>query len=278
MTDQGDKQGLILIIDDDVDVTEPLKGYFTSQGFAVVITANATDAARAAARQRPNIILLAATLGEVDGLEVFRQIRKTPITAHIPVMFVASYRDAMRQNQLLAEGADDVVVRPFDAEILGLRVRNAVKRASREGLTEPRTGLPTGPLVVEKIEETRDRAQWCLLDLNIAGFDAFRARYDFITGNDVLRYTANTIVEVVAELGESDNFVGHRQETEFVVITHRDRAQAIRQALEERLNEGLLQFYNFMEREQDYVMLDDGQGGMEQKPLMSVNITEEAGA
>jgi two-component system alkaline phosphatase synthesis response regulator PhoP len=278
MADRSGTQGRILIVDHDADVVEPLDHYFREQGFDVLSTASIEEAVRLAARQRPSIILLAATLGGVDGIEVFRKIRGTPITAHIPVMFVADYRDGMRQNQLLAEGADDVIIRPFDVEILGLRVRNAIKRTQREGLTEPRTGLPTGALITEKLAEVQRQGRWVRLDLTIAHFDAFRARYDFITGNDVLRYAANTICEVVNEIGGSDDFVGHRRETEFVVITTDDRGQAIHDALQARLDEGLLQFYNFMEREQGYVMLEGGRGGQEQRPLMRVEIHEETGA
>ncbi len=275
MTDQGETPGRILIVDREADVVEPLKLYFGGQGFEVLTTASAEEAPRLAARQRPNIILLAATLGAVDGVEVFRQLRRSALTAHIPIMFITSYRDTMRQNQLLAEGADDVIPKPFDVEILGLRVRNAIQRTQREGLTEPRTGLPAGPIIAEKINEWRGRADGCRLDLTIAHFEAFRARYNFISGNDVLRYAANTINEIVGALGGDEAFVGHHREAVFIVLTTRDQAPALQEALQARLNEGLLQFYSFIEREQGYILLEDSRGGMQQRPLMHLDIRTE---
>ncbi len=268
MGGQRPDQALILVIESDQDVIDQLALYFGGSGMALAVATSAEEGLQQAFARRPSIVLLGASVGEVDGVAVYRQLRGSPLTAHIPIMFIADYRHAKRRNQLLAEGADDVIMRPFDVEILGLRVRNAIQRTRREGLIDPLTGLPTGSLVEEKIKAMGQRAGWCQIGLRIAHFDAFRAGYDFISGNEVLRYAASAINEVVRELGGEEDFVGHAGEARFVVLTRREGAQALIQALQARLDEGLQQFYSFMEREQGYLLVEDGRGGSAQRPLM----------
>lgn len=273
MSDQGDLQIRILLLEDDEDVSEPLSLYFSGRGAEVLAAPDLNSGLPLAVRARPDVILLASRLGAVDGLEAYRRLRAAPLTAHIPIMFIVSHQDAARQNQLLAAGADDVILRPFDVEILALRVRNAVLRTHREGLTDTRTGLPTGPLIVEKIAELNRSGSYTRLELSIAHFDAFRTRYNFISGNDVLRFAANTICEVVGEQGDED-FVGQREDAQFVVLTAPERSAAVKEQLTARLNEGLLNFYTFMERDQGFVQIEDGQGGLENRPLMHLEIEE----
>lgn len=259
----------LLLIDADTTIIKPLEAHFAQEGFVVLLAQTPDEGLHLAARHRPDLILLAASVGDTDGVEVFRRLRRAPSTAYIPIMFLANQRDAMRQNKLLAEGADDVILQPVDVEILALRVRNAIGRTRREGLTEPRTGLPTGALIDEQVRLAGQEAQRLALTLHIADFDAFRDTYDFITGNDVLRYAASAICEIVEEIGGEADFVGHRRDAEFVVVTGQERAATLQERLQTTVNEGLAQFYNFMEREQGYVLVDG-----RERPLMSLAMEE----
>ncbi len=273
MTEQQEgSQSRILIIDSGEDVTVPLESHFRQRGVTVLIASTMDAGLELALRQRPDIVLLAATLGGVDGLEVFRRLRRAPLTAHIPVMFIADFQDTRRQNQLLAEGADDVIARPFDVEILALRMRNAMQRSRREGLIDAVTGLPAAALIEEKRRELGQQAGWVELTVTLLHFDSFRARYDFITGNEVLRYAANELSRIVTEVEGAEGFVGYSGETHYTLFVSAGRVEAVIRAIQAQVGEGLLQFYTFMEREQGFVQLEDGQGGLEERPLLRVQI------
>ena len=265
-------QDCILIIDDSEDVTLPLEHHFKTQGTRVIVNANPASALAAVSAERPDLILLAASLGETDGLALFRRLRDAPRTAHIPIMFIVGFRDLRRQNDLLAAGADDVIARPFDVEILALRIRNAIQRSRREGVTDSVTGLPTGTLLTDRAAVLAARPEWCTLNVQLAHFDAFRARYDFITGNEVLRYAGNSLLELVEGTGVEDAYAGFRGEASFVLIVPCDRVAALTGALTGALQDGLHQFYTFMERDQGYVESEDGR----QQPLIQVRVTPAA--
>jgi hypothetical protein len=102
----------------------------------------------------------------------------------------------------------------------------------------------------------------------------FRDLYGFVTANEVLRFGGNLIAQLVNEHGSSEDFVGHRNGSEeFVIITTLAFGPPLRDALERRLTEELRSFYNFMERDQGYVLIEDGSGKQVQKSLMSAQIT-----
>ncbi len=262
----------ILVIDDDEDVAEPLRTYFSAEGYAVDVAATNADAWAAVNRALPSLMILGAHIGDVDGLDVFKEFRARPRTAHVPIIFIAHRAESGRRNELLKAGADDFIAQPFDIEILGLRVRNAISRTEREGLSEPRTGLPTGRLLQERLQRLADEDGWAKLEITIQAYDAFSARYDFLTADEVLVFTANLLAEVCQQVGTEDDFIGHRDGQRFVMITRQDRGPALAGQLAARFNEEVKAFYNFIDREQGYILIEDGFGGMKPAPLMTLDV------
>jgi PleD family two-component response regulator len=201
-------------------------------------------------------------------------LRDQPRTGHVPVMVLAEGDQLVLQKDLLEEGAYDFIEKPLDLDILSLRVRNALRRAEREGLTETRTGLPTGRLIEERLNKLDDEDDWYRIDLEIAEFGVFRDLYGFVTANEALRFAGNLMEQIVHEQGDPADFVGHFSGTEqFVVVTAQARGPALCDALVNRISDELQSFYNFMERDQGFVLVEDGSGGQVQKPLMSASAT-----
>jgi DNA-binding response OmpR family regulator len=267
----------ILIVDPDATISMTLEPYFKEQGFQAMVVPSGTAALSEVLGHPPSLILLAARLPDSTGLDIFRQLRSRVRTAHIPVMFLAEHKDADQQKDLLAAGADDFITKPFDIDILGLRVRNAIKRAERDGVTHPHTGLPTGRLIQERIRALADELGWYKIDFSIENFNAFRDNYGFMTSEEVITFAAHLLNEVVQSDGAADDFMGHRDDTDFVVITKLANGPALKAALEKRFNDEALSFYSFMEREQGYIEVIDGNGGKVQKPLMSAKIKVQEG-
>lgn len=263
----------LLIIEEDAQLIEALRQHFESEGYQVHTANTGQDGLSLALMSRPALILLSAGMRDMSGLDVFRSLRDTPRTAHIPVMMLAGRMEALLQNKVLEEGAYDFIEKPLDLDILTLRVRNALRRAEREGLTEPRTNLPTGRLIQERLLDLPKQRGWYKIDLRIDGFNVFRDLYGFVTANEALRFAGNLIAQLVHEHGSPNDFVGHPTGTEeFVIITTQSHGPKLANTLIPRVSLELESFYNFIERDQGYVLVDDGMGGTVQKPLMSAQI------
>ncbi|MBN2304132.1 MAG: response regulator [Anaerolineae bacterium] len=272
--DKDQSANRLLIIDGDTELGQALGQHFKTQGYDVQTAGSGEEGLILAQSTPPHLILLAAQIG----LDIFHALRARSRTAHIPVMVIAGHNEAALQKEVLEAGAYDFIEKPLDLDILALRIRNALRRAEREGLTESRTGLPTGRLIDDRLNALAGQVGWFRLDVEITGFDVFRDLYGFVTANEALRFAGNLLGEIVNEHGAPDDFVGHRTGSEeFVIVTTQALGPRLNQVLTQRISQELHSFYNFMEREQGYVLIEDGAGGKIQKPLMAARITVTQG-
>lgn len=263
----------LLVIDDDTSLGDTLTHHFTTEGYEVQSALTGQDGLERARTWRPHVILLAVRLVDMAGLDVFQELRGTSRTAHIPVMFLAGRGDALQQNKILEAGAYDFLEKPLDLDILALRVRNALRRAERDGRSEPRTGLPTGRLIRDRLDALDHESDWYRIDVTIIGFDVFRDLYGFVTANEALRFAGNLIAQIVDKHGAPTDFVGHYTGTEdFVVVTQIAHGPRLHALLAERIGQELASFYNFEERDRGYVLVEDSAGGYVQKPLMAARV------
>jgi PleD family two-component response regulator len=211
-------------------------------------------------------------LPDIDGYEVCRQLRLSTRTSHIPVIFLTQKDERSDKLQGLELGADDYITKPFDVEELRLRVQNAIARAERESLTDPRSGLPSGRLIEDQLREIIRRDGWSYLDIRINHFDPFSDLYGFVAADNVIRFTTLLLGEVVDEFGTDDDFIGHPGGNSFVVITEAGRQAGIGGAIKSKFREQVLSHYNFIDREQGFVLVTNDDGEEEQTPLMAISV------
>ena len=82
----------------------------------------------------------------------------------------------------------------------------------------------------------------------------FNEVYGFVAGDDVLRFTGMLANEVLDELGTPNDFIGHAGGDNFIIITAEESTAGIRQRLKSRFVEEVLAHYNFMDRDQGFIM------------------------
>lgn len=263
----------ILIVEDDFDISNMLNIYFSSQDFEVDVASRGSEALEKTRQGLPQLIVLDIMLPDIDGYEVCRQLRMNTRTSHIPVIFLTQKDERSDKLQGLELGADDYITKPFDIEELKLRVQNAIARSERDSLTDPRSGLPSGRLIEDQLRNfiRRDSA-WALMDLNINNFQAFIDAYGFIAGDNVLRFTAMLILEIVDEFGHLDDFIGHTGSTNFVIIATGENLFAIQNLIKGRFAEEVQSHYNFIDREQGFLQTTDEYGNSQKDPLMTMSI------
>ncbi|PKN94619.1 MAG: diguanylate cyclase [Chloroflexi bacterium HGW-Chloroflexi-6] len=262
----------LLITEDDVDISNMLKIYFSGLGYDVDVAMRGSEALEKTRQVLPHLIVLDIMLPDIDGYEVCRTLRTNTRTSHIPVIFLTQKDERSDRLQGLELGADDYITKPFDIEELKLRVQGAIRRSERESLTDPRSGLPAGRLIEEQLRKIIRETGWSYLDIRINNFEAFKDVYGFVAGDDVLRFTGMLIGEVLDELGTSADFIGHAGGDNFIVITTEGATPVISAALKSRFAEQVQTHYNFMDRQQGYVMAPGAEGQSEKFPLMTFAI------
>ncbi len=239
----------ILIVEDDLDVADMLNAYFRVQGYEIFTVNWGEDGVRACQTSRPDIVILDIRLPDIDGYEVARRLRSNRRTSNIPIIFLTEKRDRSDRLQGLELGADDYITKPFDVQELRLRIRNALRRAQQDTLTNPITGLPDGTLVDEHISTYVNKLSWVMLIVSLENLDIFREAYGFVASDDVLRAVSLMIHNAVKELGSPEDFLGHLTPTDFVLITGPEQAENLQERIRTRLEQSLDYFYPIKDRE-----------------------------
>lgn len=217
----------ILLVDDEPDVGDMLRLFFTWKDYNFYYAEDGRTALDMAARVMPHVILMDAMLPDTDGFQVTTQLRRLPRTAHIPVIFLTRWNRRDRRLTALALGADDFVPKPFDISELLLRVQNTIARAARDHFTDLRTGLPAVFTARERLTQARRDPSQAIIELTITHAVAFQVAFGSAAYATVRRSLGSLLLDVLNAQGRLEDFVGYSDEDQFVIITAADEAETV---------------------------------------------------
>jgi DNA-binding response OmpR family regulator len=120
----------VLVVDDDSDINSALQSALRIGSYEAEGVETGTAALAVCARACPDLVLLDLMLPDIDGVEVCRRLRASPLSARVPIMFLTARTDEAARVRGLAVGADDYVVKPFSTQELLLRIRAVLRRAT----------------------------------------------------------------------------------------------------------------------------------------------------
>lgn len=260
--------GRILIVEDDFDISNMLRIFFTGQGYLVEVAARGSEALEMCRKKLPDLIVLDIMLPDMDGFAVCKQLRTTTRTKYIPIIFLTQRDERSDIIAGLEQGADDYITKPFDIEELKLRVRQSINTHKRQNMTDPVTGLPSGRLIEDELRTLMNTEGWSYMHMGIDHFSEFKDAYGFVTSDEVLRFTAMLLNSIVDEKGTVNDFIGHPSNDTFILISQTENVQSIVATLKDKFNEGIQSHYNFIDREQGGIALPNG----EIVPMMTLSI------
>lgn len=117
----------ILVVDDDKNICELLRMYLEKEQYTVVIANDGVEALERFAAENPDIVVLDVMMPRLDGWQVCREIRKT---SNCPIIMLTAKGETFDKVLGLELGADDYVVKPFDAKELVARIKAVMRRMS----------------------------------------------------------------------------------------------------------------------------------------------------
>jgi two-component system, cell cycle response regulator len=117
----------LLIVDDNIDNLALLSAILSQQGYRVRKAINGKVALKAIFLEPPDLILLDIKMPVIDGYAVCNQLKASPQTREIPIIFLSALDEAMDKIRAFEVGGEDYITKPFLAEEVLLRVRHQLK-------------------------------------------------------------------------------------------------------------------------------------------------------
>jgi len=255
------EQPVIMLVEDDLDLSEMVSSYFRVQNYDVLTAAWAEEALKIANESPLDLIILDVRLPDMNGFDLCRELRtNVRKTENTPIIFLTEKRDRGDKLQGLELGVVDYITKPFDIQELRLRVRNIINRANRPATVNPVTDLAEGDLVEDKLEALlSDSSDWAVLQLSISQLNKFREHYGFVAADDVLRAVTLMMKNALKEHGDTEDFLGHIGHEDFVIVTHRSNAKAILDRIERRIQQSREYFYPIKDRSKAQKAMKDNQ-------------------
>lgn len=118
--DGDDRQGRVLVVDDNEDCRVALKTFLEASGYAVAEAADGEEAVERARETDPDLILLDIMMPGVDGLEAARRIRRASDVDGVMIVAISAMEGAEKASR--AAGCDACVTKPLDMAEFSSRV------------------------------------------------------------------------------------------------------------------------------------------------------------
>jgi len=113
----------ILVVEDQKDNMQILRDLLTSAGYEMIEAEDGEEGVRAAAVERPDLIVMDIQLPLLDGYEATRRIKSDPALRAIPIIVVTSYALSGDEDKARAAGCDDYVPKPYSPRQLLAKIK-----------------------------------------------------------------------------------------------------------------------------------------------------------
>jgi signal transduction histidine kinase/DNA-binding response OmpR family regulator/ligand-binding sensor domain-containing protein len=121
---------IILIVEDNVDLTNYISRSL-GKNYGILTAENGKEGLERARENIPDLVISDVMMPLMNGLEMCSKLKKDDRTSHIPVVMLTARADRGSKLEGLETGADDYIIKPFDAEELKVRVRNMIDQRKK---------------------------------------------------------------------------------------------------------------------------------------------------
>ncbi|OQX85499.1 MAG: hypothetical protein B6D63_02120 [Candidatus Latescibacteria bacterium 4484_7] len=116
------KKAKILVVDDEVNITQILEFSIGAEGFEVITASDGEEAIDKARKEQPDLIILDIMMPRIDGYEACRILKANPITKNIPVVLLTAKGRDVDKRLGYEVGATDYIIKPFSPNKLIERI------------------------------------------------------------------------------------------------------------------------------------------------------------
>ena len=262
----------IYVIEDNEILTNKLKKIFENEKEYVFININSNNVSEGI-QTIPDLIIIDEDNISANIIEVCNYIRKNNENAITPIMVISSTIDKEHRLDILKTDVEYFIKSPMDDEYVYYTIRNIVRLMSSNRKVSPLTGLPGNiQIQVELKKRLLKKEEFAILYFDLDNFKEYNDTYGFLKGDEVIKFTARTILKAMHHYKLEDTFVGHIGGDDFVGIIADVDYERLCQDIIAIFDNNIKEYFNKEDIERGYLEVENRKGIIEQFPITAISI------
>lgn len=262
----------IFIIDDDENTIEILKEMFKNDK-SFRLKRVRTKQIEEALKNIPELIIINEDAIGLPVLELCNQIRNDDDNSITPVIVISSNKEKEHRLQILQCAIEYYIKKPVDKEYLYYTIKNVLRLINTNRRVSPLTGLPGNVQIHAELKKRLSKKEeFAVLYFDLDNFKAYNDVYGFVKGDEIIKFTARTIVKHVHGSECEESFVGHIGGDDFIAIVDGNNYEEICQDIIAEFDAKVLDYFTEEDAKKGYLEVANRRNIIEQFPLTSISI------
>ena len=234
----------IYIIDDDESSLPIFKELFKADQEFKFIGVK-TEQIDIALKNIPFLIIINEDSIDRNVVELCKKIRTDEDNKITPIIVVSSNADRNHRLEVLKESVEYYIKKPVDTDYLYYTVKNLNRLLNINRRISALTGLPGNVQIHAELKKRISKKQeFSVLYLDLDNFKAYNDVYGFLKGDEIIEFTAQTILRCIHQLFLDDSFVGHIGGDDFIAIVPSIEVDEICQSIIATFDKDVVRFFN----------------------------------
>ena len=263
----------IYVIDNDDELTKEIEKLFKKEDKIRFKRINIEDLQQVFVNL-PQLIIINDDNLDFDTIKLCNMIRTNDDNNMIPIIVVSSNEDKNFKMNLAKDFVEYYIAKSMGPEYLYYRIRNIFRLLVVNRTFSPLTGLPGNVQIQTELKKRlKKNEDFTVLYLDLDNFKAYNDVYGFLQGDEIIKFTANTISENINKMVKSEQFIGHIGGDDFVAILNKDvNYEHVCQSIVKEFDKNVKQFFTEEDVKRGYLKIQNRKGKMERFPLTSISV------
>ena len=232
-----------------------------------------TEQINIALKNIPFLIIINEDSIDRDVAELCRRIRTDEDNKITPIIVVSSNIDRNHRLNVLRESVEYYIKKPVDAEYLYFTIKNLNRLLNMNRRISPLTGLPGNVQIHAELKKRLSNdEEFSVLYLDLDNFKSYNDVYGFLKGDQIIEFTAQTILKCIHKRFPENSFVGHIGGDDFIAIVPSTEIDDVCQSIIATYDRDATRFFTKEDLEKGYIEVENRRGVVEQFPLTSISI------
>lgn len=221
----------------------------------------------------PDLIIIDEDKLTKNIIEICNLIRSYNDNTITPIIVISSNWDKNHRVDILKNSVEYFIKSPIDEQYMYYTVKNLVRLMQTNRRVSPLTGLPGNVQIqIELKKRLLRKKHFAVLYLDLDNFKEYNDIYGFLAGDEVIKYTAKTILKVIHQYDLEETFVGHIGGDDFVAIVSETDYEKLSQSIIASFEEGIKKYFSQEDIERGFLEVANRRGIIEQFPLTALSI------